>query len=1256
MPRERVCMESSATFEDMSGIEEVLSQVIGTDRAKVGLTLVPGATGLGKTRAAVRQMARNLIENGRDCRRYIFVTNVKRNLPVKDLLSELKAQGHPELCDLVLYLDSNIDMLINNLDTAESLMPDTPYSYLKRGPKQPNKKYVATRTEFSIAELPEFLEVKRRISQLKDAKAISTRMAKVRQLAIDNASELLQDAECKLRYTISKEIGSVCKPDDDNGYRLLTTREKRELVEHEEWWAWLTALYPSVLTYKKRVIFMSLDKLLVKNSPIIEPSESIWDSELLDGSVLFIDEFELSKRIVNEHLINESVEQMTDVVNLYHLLFDPIFSKQNVNEDQHGSSCKTFSGDLFRSPAEHAGYGHKLRAMLEPIIEAGKEVASELHLDMQFRLSEDLRHRQQPFLFNDFQSRVISSGSHQWASIHFLEARNEIVLGSGIPPHNDPNNAHAEHGYYSVPLLLERLGGIDRWFIRWIALAAENYQQVVGEDAAKGRRAEVSFDSAVGTVLSELNIMGDIHGQDNPERRRIIAMAYEERSNGRNSHEDAKETAASTNLSLHQTGFRIHSFVESPQHDTLTRMERCTLPCTAESKLIELSQRNLVLGISASLDIPTVLGNYDMDYIKGALGDLFIPLSSQQRSLIEEDYRKSICHYDKVDIRAYPIADTDTRGDYSEQVWQKVFDDPVLARRAFDKVSISFVSPQDRNGSAFSQRRVLRICIAYRKFWEAGDARAMLCILNKLPKPGDATLDLIELKELFASILAHLKIEVSVEDTVRVLGGSSEEFELAKDETLASLAAGRKLFVMTAYQSAGAGQNLQYKIPAGLHPVKINDRPSSDEMDFDCLYLETPTHTSPVIGQKTVMSEKEVLAHTLSCEYLYENAEITRGQLIGSIQEALLALGGAGTDYGYKDSESSRLYAAQRIYQAVGRLGRTNMKAPTIRLYAQDNLLEGVPIDILRSHGLIFTPEFNALVDCLVPPIPQLSNGAKRLERKAALACDRSRACISSILGSGWHARARQVWHELGAQVLRYPTLPDGWDGPSYMERNYYVELPEASSSYRYTSEGDFRIVTVLLGEQPNKRSFQVSEAASRLELLMRIPGMREHFEKLGYATHWVPSTKIMTPIVAESIYKGRLGETCGRFILEESGIAVEEIEDAAKFEKFDFALSDNTEGSVTYIDFKHWKKPSDKTGWDSEQLVDWVFSKMVAVSAQRAIIANILPPDDENHQITMRRMDELRLLCVPSLVLGDCSINPQAIQAIRSFIHGDSD
>lgn len=59
----------------------------------------------------------------------------------------------------------------------------------------------------------------------------------------------------------------------------------------------------------------------------------------------------------------------------------------------------------------------------------------------------------------------------------------------------------------------------------------------------------------------------------------------------------------------------------------------------------------------------------------------------------------------------------------------------------------------------------------------------------------------------------------------------------------------------------------------------------------------------------------------------------------------------------------------------------------------------------------------------------------------------------------------------------------------------------------------------------------------------------------------------------------------------------------------------------------------------------------MEAIDAKKAVVANVLPPDQGDYQETYRSKDGRKLLVVPALVKGDCSFDEASIQAIKRFV-----
>ena len=50
----------------------------------------------------------------------------------------------------------------------------------------------------------------------------------------------------------------------------------------------------------------------------------------------------------------------------------------------------------------------------------------------------------------------------------------------------------------------------------------------------------------------------------------------------------------------------------------------------------------------------------------------------------------------------------------------------------------------------------------------------------------------------------------------------SDQFEEAKEQLLCELGAGKRRFILSSYQTIGAGQNLQYPIPSSVTPLHIS--------------------------------------------------------------------------------------------------------------------------------------------------------------------------------------------------------------------------------------------------------------------------------------------------------------------------------------------------------------------------------------------------------------------------------------------------
>ena len=79
-----------------------------------GLMLIDMPTGSGKTYSAIKYIFDSCLQAENEKRKYIFVTTLKKNLPVDDLRQRFEEAGKTDLfSEKVLFIDSNMDSVID---------------------------------------------------------------------------------------------------------------------------------------------------------------------------------------------------------------------------------------------------------------------------------------------------------------------------------------------------------------------------------------------------------------------------------------------------------------------------------------------------------------------------------------------------------------------------------------------------------------------------------------------------------------------------------------------------------------------------------------------------------------------------------------------------------------------------------------------------------------------------------------------------------------------------------------------------------------------------------------------------------------------------------------------------------------------------------------------------------------------------------------------------------------------------------------
>ena len=898
-------------------------------------------------------------------------------------------------------------------------------------------------------------------------------------------------------------------------------------------------------------------------------------------------------------------------------LFNAIYSALTINS--FPKSITTPSKQRSEGPYKD----QSLVAVLDELREKAEKLCNEFSLRSIYK-TEDSISESKNFLFQDYRFVSVLDGNKKFITSGYSRDENvNFIKFTDSKPLSEKNNIQA---------LLGKLRGFVGWFRGTVNILAINYLQQKNENYKDGNN-KFTYEAAVRTILSLFHLS---------ERYKDYLTAQILIDN----HKERGGIAGSNfDLSFYQNGFRYYSFIDNPNHDMQSGMLMYLFRTTPEKILLRFCEKAKVVGISATATIPTVIGNYDLDYLRCKMQGRFVEISDEDKIRLKTDFDNNQIGYKNINIHTNLIGMDDDEA-YSVDSWFEVFEDDELCNWAFEKIKTSVSESNDYN-----QRRYLRIALAYKEFAVHDDIQSFLCVLTKHPRSYDSQLNLDTLYELFNLILKKYNPSLEARKSVVQLDGA--EYDSKKDEIIKRLTLGEKLFVISVYQTIGAGQNLQYPIPSNLSSeiVKTNGWKKSgiEEKDFDAIYIDKPTNILVQLSEN--LSEEDFVKYLFQVDFLQEYSELSIADCRAHIKKAFKTyINGHIT----KDEFATNLYNSnsvillhtKTIIQAIGRICRTNNKRRNIYIYA-DSRIKGC-IDNSVIDGRSLNKEFLKLASTIDNTEQRLAQ--KQYSYAANLTSSKVYRFINNILNEEWTSERIEQWNTLRSLVLKNPTLSYDMFANDFPAHNFYFELPKVGNHYYYSEEEDYKNVDVSFSKDKEHIN-RVSSKASRLDALMMYTPLKEHFEKNGYCISFVPQKYIMSPPLFNNIYKGALGEVAGLFLFSHyNGYDLEQTNNPELFELFDYKLK----GKAVYVDFKNW---GDSTDFENTSMLEKIASKAKKCDCHRIIIANVISKKEVHPAETC--FNEVDILKIPSLLKFDGThtyINQESWDSIREFINATTD
>lgn len=490
-------------------------------------------------------------------------------------------------------------------------------------------------------------------------------------------------------------------------------------------------------------------------------------------------------------------------------------------------------------------------------------------------------------------------------------------------------------------------------------------------------------------------------------------------------------------------GFGYISMRDSIDKQLQTHLYYTGYDTTPETVLKHMCERTKVVAMSATAEVESPLCNFHLQYLRDG-GVHFHEFDEREkediRGLIDSLRAGFLDGRSRLNCVCLPAV-----ASYSRATWEDILDDEDEADDLYSRLGTT------EEGRSFAETRYVRAAQAVEAFLSHGDVRSMIAFFSAHVKSGaDSKFSSAKMEDVIEKLARKHGVAVGLEwagQEEKVLnnkvGGpaayiiqiNGDNYEDVKDEILGRLSEGQKIMVITAYQTLGAGQNLQYDVPDDLADKRVwvrRELPNYDvvsrEKDFDAVYLDDPTAIGPQIeyGKKGTLDN-----YLFYAEYLDATNQITLADKHTEVKNAFRQCYTPNMDRQpnhFKRTDAYILAKSQVINQAVGRMSRTGWKMPDVYIFVSSELVNGGAFALPKEcYGPYLSYEFEKLYETV--------HGMKAAEPREdeEMMLDNCLRTSHNLVGwlddlrfavYGGDPDAISKWKEIRDFVLRHPTCP----------------------------------------------------------------------------------------------------------------------------------------------------------------------------------------------------------------------------------------
>jgi len=613
--------------------------------------------------------------------------------------------------------------------------------------------------------------------------------------------------------------------------------------------------------------------------------------------------------------------------------------------------------------------------------------------------------------------------------------------------------------------------------------------------------------------------------------------------------------------------------------DELDNQHRVRLTCreiatTPEKILIDLvnSKNTSVVLCSATASSWSVVSNCDINYLKHTLGNKVHMLSKEDREIFDNLVDKT--YPEGHNIEVVPIE----KHEYHDKreccitlpdKYRKMFSKDAIKEGLVDKwfkITKRELKQTAKNidDLVFQLYRLFQFIEAYHWFISHEDIHSMIYFQNRTGDKDKEQIQLLsclidgsykELENEFDDEIPnnlenkHIRISKDLEDVeTRILS------ELSQDKDA-------KVMLISAYGSFKAGTNLQYEIPKDLDYIAGDNWANEGEKpkkDWDAIYVQAPT-AYLMMGEDGSEStyEKSLYNIMLVLMMLYQRGCLSLNDVSQWIYNALSNNFMFGDRYDNGVIKDKSAWAQTTIEQAIGRLCRTRNKPHTTYiLYDKSMELFFDEANMEKSLTKEFRVLANYVIEHRSPSIIEYSpdeiirsNNANKVQsflnrmRQIALRYTPHNSNeeeydddIDEKDDIPYNVRTHQQLNQSYKQTIIKKPVIDSTDELDDVDK----QLTYIADCYGQWNQDDKGCYSFSCEKGRNNRicptgngkSFTISPSTVRLDILMKNPVIKNHFEKNGFATTWRTGGLILHPQILATDYAGEIGEEAFKAIL----------------------------------------------------------------------------------------------------------------------------